>query len=84
MMRAYTNAGHAPEIRCPTLVCDNETDTISTEQGQLLFDDLRCPKAFIRFSAAEGAEGHCEGMAAVVFYERAFDWLDETLAGRRR
>lgn len=79
MMLDYTNAAHAQSIRCPTLVCDNETDTISTEQGQRLYDALRCPKEFVRFTAAEGAEGHCEGMAAVVFYERAFDWLDSTL-----
>jgi hypothetical protein len=25
---------------------------------------------------AEGAEGHCEGMAPIVFWTAAFDWLD--------
>ncbi len=79
MMGDYTNAGRAASIACPTLVCDNETDAISTSQGKRLYDELVCPKEFVRFTAAEGAEGHCEGMAAVVFYERAFDWLDGTL-----
>jgi pimeloyl-ACP methyl ester carboxylesterase len=74
----YTNAGHAPKIACPTLVCDNETDVVSTGQGKLLYDHLTCPKEFVRFTAAEGAEGHCEGMGGIVFYERAFDWLDRT------
>jgi pimeloyl-ACP methyl ester carboxylesterase len=82
MIRDYTMSGRAESIGCPTLVCDNETDAISTGQGQQLYDELRCPKEFVRFTAAEGAEGHCEGMAAVVFYERAFDWLDSTLGER--
>ena len=25
---------------------------------------------------AEGADGHCEGMAPIVFWTAAFDWLD--------
>jgi pimeloyl-ACP methyl ester carboxylesterase len=78
MMLDYTNEGRAELIRCPTLVCDNETDIVSTGQGRQLYDALSCPKDFVRFTAAEGAEGHIEGMAAVVFYERAFDWLDST------
>ena len=78
-MRTYNNEGLAELIRCPTLVCDNETDQVSTGQGQLLFDHLECPKDFIRFTAAEGAEGHCEGMGGTLFLERAFDWLDEKL-----
>jgi pimeloyl-ACP methyl ester carboxylesterase len=80
-MLEYTNEGRAERIGCPTLVCDNETDLISTGQGELLFEHLRSPAEFVRFTAAEGAEGHCEGMAAVVFFARAFDWLDATLAG---
>ena len=78
-MLEYTNAGYAERIACPTLVCDNETDPISSGQGQLLAEHLSCPVSFVRFTAADGAEGHCEGMAAVVFFARAFDWLDEKL-----
>lgn len=79
MIQAYTNAGHAEEITCPTLVCDNETDPISTVQGRLLYDRLTCPKTFVQFTAAEGAEGHCEGMGQTIFFARMFDWVDETL-----
>jgi hypothetical protein len=39
-----------------------------------------CKKAFRRFTRAEGAEGHCEGMAPIVFWTAAFDWLDATVA----
>lgn len=75
----FTNAEHAPLVRCPTYVTDNETDLVSTGQGQLLFDHLTCPKELRVFTAAEGAEGHCEGMAPTVFWAAAYDWLDETL-----
>ena len=42
--------------------------------------DLNCPKEFRRFTLAEGAEGHCEGMAPIVFWTAALNWLDDLLA----
>jgi len=72
----YTNAGNVTQIRCPTFVTDNETDEVSPGQGKILFDHLTCPKQFRLFTKAEGAEGHCEGMAPVVFWDAAFGWLD--------
>jgi len=78
-MRRYSSAALAPSIRCPSFVTDNETDHVSTGQGQRLYDAMTCPKAFRRFTRAEGAEGHCEGMAPIVFWTAAFDWLDSTL-----
>ena len=78
-MRRYTAAALAPSIACPSFVTDNETDPVSTGQGQQLYDALTCPKAFRRFTRAEGAEGHCEGMAPIVFWTAAFDWLETTL-----
>jgi pimeloyl-ACP methyl ester carboxylesterase len=56
-MRRYTNAAQAPAIACPTFVTDNETDVVSTGQGQRLYDALTCAKTFRRFTRAEGAEG---------------------------
>jgi len=76
----YTNAGTAPAITCPSYVTDNETDTVSVGQGKVLFDRLTCPKEFRLFTKAEGAEGHCEGMAPIIFWTAAFDWLDHLLA----
>jgi pimeloyl-ACP methyl ester carboxylesterase len=78
-MRRYTAAALAPSIACPSFVTDNETDPVSTGQGQQLYDAMTCPKTFRRFTRAEGAEGHCEGMAPVVFWTAAFDWLEATL-----
>jgi hypothetical protein len=78
-MRRYTNAAQAPSIRCPSYVTDNETDVVSLGQGRRLYDALTCAKTFRRFTRAEGAEGHCEGMAPIVFWTAAFDWLDATV-----
>jgi hypothetical protein len=64
-------------ITCPSYVTDNETDKVSTGQGRVLFDHLTCPKTFRLFTKAEGAEGHCEGMAPTIFWAAAFDWLDD-------
>jgi pimeloyl-ACP methyl ester carboxylesterase len=75
----YTNAKTVTQVSCPTYVTDNETDEISTGQGQELFDHLTCPKVFRLFKREEGAEGHCEGMAPIVFWDAAFNWLDELL-----
>jgi dienelactone hydrolase len=79
-MLTYSNAATAAQITCPSYVTDNETDPVSTGQGKLLFDQLRCPKEFRLFTKSEGAEGHCEGMAPVVFWTAAYDWLDGLLA----
>jgi len=78
-MLRYTNAPTISQVTCPSYVTDNEVDTVSTGQGQRLFDHLTCPKEFRLFTEAEGAAGHCEGMAPIVFWTAAFDWLDHTL-----
>jgi pimeloyl-ACP methyl ester carboxylesterase len=67
------------QIRCPSLICDNEVDKISTGQGEQLFQLLSCPKQFIRFTREEGAGEHCQMLGRQIFLQRALDWLDETL-----
>jgi hypothetical protein len=79
-LRRYTNEGTVASITCPSFVTDNETDAVSVGQGQELFDRLTCAKTFRLFTKAEGAEGHCEGMAPGLFWSAALDWLDELLA----
>jgi pimeloyl-ACP methyl ester carboxylesterase len=82
-MRRYDCRDQAAAITCPSFVTDNETDLVSTGQGQELFDHLTAPKQFRRFVQSEGAEGHCEGMAPVVFWTAAFDWLESTITPER-
>jgi len=72
----YSLKGRAENIRCPTLVCGAENDPIAHFADQL-YAALKCPKAMVRFTAAEGAGGHCEETARSLFHQRAYDWLDE-------
>jgi hypothetical protein len=76
MQRDYTLKGLAEKIECPTLVCDNVADTIAGGQAKRLYDALKCPKDYVVFTAEEGADGHCEGGAQVLFHRVAYDWLD--------
>jgi hypothetical protein len=66
-------------IRCPTLVTDPEGEQFWPGQSQRLYDALRCPKELMRFTAAEGADLHCEPRAPTLRNQRVFDWLDRTL-----
>ncbi len=72
----FTMRGHAERIRCPTLITQAENDILATDAG-LFFDTLACPKRMIRFTAAEGADGHCEMQNRSLANRRVLDWLDE-------
>jgi pimeloyl-ACP methyl ester carboxylesterase len=74
----YTLKGRAEQIRCPTLVAWAENDPIA-RFAERLHAALQCPKALVRFTAAEGAGGHCEETARSLFHQRAYDWLDDVL-----
>jgi hypothetical protein len=77
----YSLEGRVEHIRCPTLVCAAESDEIGVT-ARKLHDALTCEKAFIAFTAKEGAGAHCEAGARSLFNQRAFDWLDAMLAKR--
>lgn len=81
LTQAYSLGGRADQIRCPTLVCSAENDDIGVT-ADALHDALTCPKARIRFLAAEGAGEHCEAGARSLFNQRALDWLDDVLLRR--
>jgi dienelactone hydrolase len=69
----------ADQITCPTLVCEAESDHFFSGQPRMLYEALDCPKTFVTFTAAEGAEEHCHVGALTLFHQRMFDWLDDTL-----
>jgi alpha-beta hydrolase superfamily lysophospholipase len=75
----FTLAGRIADITCPTLICDAADDPISAFARQT-YEALRCPKAYERFTAEEGAGEHCEMGARSLYHQRAFDWLDMALA----
>lgn len=72
----FTMKGRAQLIRCPTLLAQAENDALSAGVGAF-FDALKCPKTLLRFTAAEGADGHCEMDNRSLLNRRVFDWLDE-------
>lgn len=72
----FTMQGHAERIRCPTLITMAEHDALSAEAGAF-FEALRCPKTLLHFTAAEGADGHCEMQNRSLVNQRVIDWLDE-------
>jgi pimeloyl-ACP methyl ester carboxylesterase len=67
------------QIRCPTLLTWAESDPLSWN-AELIYDRLTSQKELVRFYDAEGAGDHCETKTRPLFHQRAFDWLDETLA----
>lgn len=74
----YEQADIIGDIRCPTLVCHAESDDIAA-YSRPFFDALRCPKDYLRFTAAEGAGEHCVSGNRALFHERVFNWLDGRL-----
>jgi hypothetical protein len=81
--RRYNLAGVADRIIAPMLITDPEGEQFWPGQSRRLYQALPGPKQLVRFSAAEGADRHCEPMARSLLEQRLFDWLDETLDPRQ-
>lgn len=79
-MLDYELSPVADQISCPTLLTAAEGDPIAAGAPKLL-EAIDVPKRLVHFTAAEGAGGHCEGAARVLYHQRVFDWLDEVLEG---
>ncbi|OYD83470.1 alpha/beta hydrolase family protein [Azospirillum brasilense] len=72
----FTMRGRAQLIACPTLITRAEGDALSAGAGAF-FDALTGPKTLMRFTAAEGADGHCEMGNRSLLNLRVLDWLDD-------
>ena len=79
LLADYSLKDIADRIRCPSLICCAEDDDIGVTARDL-FDRLPEPKTFHTFASKDGAGGHCEAGARVLFNQYVFDWLDEILA----
>ena len=79
---AYRLGDVTAQIRCPMLIADPEGEQFWPGQSQQLYDALPGPKTLVTFTAAEGADLHCEPKALGLRAQRFFDWLDETLDAR--
>lgn len=77
----FTMNGRADMIRCPTLITQAENDVLAAG-AEAFFNVLTCPKTLMHFTAAEGADGHCEMSNRSQLNRRALDWLDEQFAAK--
>jgi hypothetical protein len=64
----------------PILICDPEGELFWPGESQQLYDAVGSEnKVLANFTAAEGADLHCEPKAMGLRNQVVFDWLDETL-----
>ncbi|MGV9409038.1 alpha/beta hydrolase family protein [Nocardia sp. NPDC003693] len=72
----------AARITTPLFVADPEDEQFWPGQSKRLADKVSGPVERCRFTAAEGANFHCQPMARRLVHQRMFDWLDDTMKGR--
>jgi hypothetical protein len=72
----------AARIACPLLITDPENEQFWPGQSQQLAELVGDNATLMPFTAAEGADGHCEPRAPTLRNQRIFDWLDERLGAR--
>jgi hypothetical protein len=68
-------------LTTPLLITEPEDEQFWPGQSQALYDRLPGPKQLVKFTAAQGANRHCEPMGLATRDTRIFDWLDRYLAG---
>ncbi|MBQ7806416.1 prolyl oligopeptidase family serine peptidase [Rhodococcus sp. (in: high G+C Gram-positive bacteria)] len=70
----------AAQITTPLLITDPEDEQFWPRQSADLADRAGGPTELSHFTAAEGANFHCQPMARLLTDERMFDWLDTILS----
>jgi dienelactone hydrolase len=76
---AYRLGNEVENVTTPMLVLDPEDEQFFPGQPQELYDRLLSEKKLIHFTAAEGANRHCEPLAVGLRDARVFDWLEAYL-----
>ncbi|HPJ20328.1 MAG TPA: alpha/beta fold hydrolase [Actinomycetota bacterium] len=79
-MRQYDLTDVAGQITTPLMICDPEGEQFWPGQAEKLAHLVKGPVELEKFTAAEGADMHCEPMARSLVYQRMFDWLAGVLA----
>jgi dienelactone hydrolase len=75
----YTVADVAGRITTPLLITDPEGEQFWPGQPERLAA-LVPDSTLVRFTAAEGADGHCEPLGRALAAQRVFDWLADRVA----
>lgn len=79
-VRRYDATEVAGRIRTPLLILSPENEQFWPGQSERLAALAPDVSTLVRFTAAEGADGHCQPLARTVTAQRMFDWLDERVA----
>ena len=77
--KLWTMKDIAQQIRCARLVMEGDGDMFTHSQPQQIYDALKSPKTFVKFSSEDGAENHCQSGALAYKDEVVYNWLDEIL-----
>ena len=81
-LSTFTLDGLGADITCPLLVTEAEGDFAATGQIEPLVAAVGGPVNRRRFTAAEGAGGHCEGLGQFRLERVVHDWITATLGDR--
>ncbi|HEX4009727.1 MAG TPA: hypothetical protein VHX62_06950 [Solirubrobacteraceae bacterium] len=76
---SYRLGDEVNNITTPLLITDPDGEQFFPGQPQRLYDLVPGTKELVRFTAHEGANGHCEPMARSLRDTRIFDWLEDYL-----
>lgn len=79
MLKYRIEPADAARIRTPLLVTDPEGEQFWPGQAERLAAMTAGVSTLLRFSAAQGANLHCEPMARRLVDQQMLDWLDEKL-----
>jgi hypothetical protein len=71
----------ADKIQVPVCIADPDAEQFFPGQPVRLGELLGDKATVVRFTADEGADGHCQPMARGLSAQRFLDWLDEVVAG---
>ena len=75
-MTGYRLGDEVEQITTPLLITNPEDEQFWPGQAQQLYDRLPGTKKLVSFTAAEGANRHCEPMARSLRDARIYDWLE--------
>lgn len=78
-VRKYTVKDVAKQITTPLFISSPEGEQFWPGQSEELAHLVGKHAHLVQFTAAEGADMHCEPMARSLYHQRMFDWLDEQL-----
>lgn len=76
-VRQYSVADIAAEITTPLLILSPENEQFWPGQADRLAALTPGVSTIVHFTAAEGADGHCQPLGRTITAQQMFDWLDE-------